>query len=263
MSSLGVLGPGRHQLKTMAHRRCCHGFLDPVTCTDRRFVRTFTSLLAVLVMVGVGAGVRASADAGGYGRCERGGATALQTSPSRTIVLLRNDNYESKDVYLACWRRSGRLRRLGTVRLDGQGKPRSVIGGYAFNGSWVVWGQVATQDGGRDLMRSLNVRTGRHGPVVSVPADARITPTGGPVAVLDESFRNVVAVTASGNYAWLLSGAAMTPEGRYVDAIYVPDGQGSDRLVDRGRVSSVRRFLVRGERLYWKRGGRLHSIRLA
>lgn len=211
-------------------------------------------------MVAVGAASSGSA-ASAYQRCERGGGNIIQTNPSRTIAIMVNANYEAKEVYLACWLRSGRIRRLGTVRYDERGRRTSTIGGYAFRGPWVVWGQASSNPAGTDTMHSIDVRQGRRGPVVRVPADAMVTPRNGPTPILNELFQSYVAVTSRGHYAWLINGSTTTPDGRYIEALYVPAPDGGDRLVDQGPLDAFRRLWVRGDRVYWLRGGKVRSVK--
>lgn len=194
--------------------------------------------------------------------CGRAGGVAVQESPSREVVILRDQNSETRDLYLACWIPSGVTRRLATVKLDSHGRPTSTVGGFNFRGGWVCWAQVSNESSGLATMRSRNVRSGKAGPVVATTADAPAGPRNGPVVQLDGPASRLVALAPNGRFAWVVTGGVKAPDGRPVDAVYVAAGHGDSRRVDYGSLGSIDAMGAVGYMAVWRRDGRRHSVSL-
>lgn len=184
----------------------------------------------------------------------------IQTSPSKRTVVVRNSNYNNKDVYLACWRPTGRTRVLGEERLDSRGRATSFLGGFNFRGAWISWGQDSFASEGTDSMRSLNLRTGASGPAVDVPSESLAGPVNGPIYSLEWPFSNLVAITYSGRYAWVAKGRA--PDGKEIDAVYATVGRGGSLRLDRAPIGAVRRIWIDDGTVFWRRGGTTRSAPL-
>lgn len=194
-------------------------------------------------------------------RCDRTGGERIQASPSGKIVLVRNSNFEAKDRYLACWKPTGRLTRLADVPLGDAGRPAWTVTGFNFRGPWLTWALDASDEASTDSMRSLNVRAGRRGPEVDVPADALAGPANGPIQHTSEILSGLVAITVDGNYAWAVT-YVRTPAGKSVDAVYAPDGSGGSRRLGVAVAGSIRRIWSRGKTVFWTSRARTYSVSL-
>lgn len=202
----------------------------------------------------------AAAPASAAPRCDRF-EDVLQTSPSQRTVVVRNSNYNNKDVYVACWRPTGRTRVLGEVRLDSRGNATSILGGFNFRGAWIGWGQDSHEADGTDSIRSLNLRSGASGPAVDVPSESVAGQFDGPIYSLEWPFSNLVAMTYSGRYAWVAKGKA-SPDGRWIDAVYAADGEGGSRRLGTAPLGAVRRIWIQNRTVFWRRGGTTRSAPL-
>jgi hypothetical protein len=197
--------------------------------------------------------------AGAASDCDPRGGEEVQRSPSGKIAIVRNSNYEGHDLYMACWRPTGKLQPMSSDWLFAGRAAPTAIGGFNFRGPWVTWAQTSVDGTETDSMRSLNVRTGRLGPRVAADPDARAAEDHGPIQHTDGALSRMVAISRSGMYAWVVRGAR-TPEGKAVDALYVPR-DGSALRVDVGEVGSIQRLFFRGKYLVWIRDGKVRSVK--
>lgn len=221
-----------------------------------RLDRGTRALLVTLVTVLAGFGVAIPASAASD--CNLKGGEVVQRSPSGKIAVVRNSNYEGHDLYMACWRPTGKLQPMSSDWLFAGRAAPTAIGGFNFRGPWVTWAQTSVDGTETDSMSSLNVRTGRQGLSVVADPDARAAEDHGPVQHTGGAPSRMVAISRSGMYAWVVRGAR-TPEGKAVDALYVPR-DGSALRVDVGEVGSIQRLFFRGEQLVWIRDGEIHAV---
>lgn len=198
--------------------------------------------------------------AGREAGCQRAVGERVLFSPSGDIVVFRNDNFDYKELWLACWRPTGEVRRIATVAVGEDGRPTRSVDGFNFRGGWVVWAEISTESSGAALMRSANIRTGAPGTVVKSTVSAAAGRTDGPVQDTEPPASRLVAVAYSGRFAWVVT--ARSPEGRLVDAVYVADGEGGSVRADAGKPGSIRRFGSSGNRAVWTRAGRQRSVSL-
>src|SRR4051794_542222 len=112
------------------------------------------------------AGVVVAADSTAKGRWHCQSDMAIYRSGN--VVVFKDDNYENKIGYRACWVPSGRVRLLEVDR-PGSRKWRN-LGGTAARGRWLVWHTY--QAGDLHWLHSLNIANGGRGPTVNVPAGA-------------------------------------------------------------------------------------------
>lgn len=190
------------------------------------------------------------------GRCDRHHAEIL--SSTSKIELM--SSYAPRSVsYWACWRATGDWWHLGAVLRDARGLTKGHIEDLGYRGAWLVWAHYGAPDAKVDSMHSLNVHNGGRGPAVQVPRAALVRKHQGPISYSDPP---EVAVTANGNYAWLVR-FGDTPAGKEVDAIYTTDGKGGDRQLDIGQTGALDEFGAIGARkVTWTNQGRRHTVQL-
>jgi hypothetical protein len=122
--------------------------------------------------------------------------------------------------------------------------------------------------------RSINVRSGRRGPVVSLPWQDPLlnTPLDGPLPSdwTGNGGRLTLTVVAdNGWYAWVSQFAA-TRSGPLTDALYVPDGTGGDIRVDLsapfmgspGRRAGISSLKIHGSTITWVMDGTRKQLQL-
>jgi hypothetical protein len=182
---------------------------------------------------------------------------------SKTAVVRRDSNYEDKDVWRACWKPTGRVRRLAVVGLDERGQSTSFLGGFVQHGAWLGWARYPTATSGGATLRTMNLRAGRRGQRVNGAyagnGDPGLPAIDGPLPNVDPPY---YVVAANGNLAWLVQGR--DGAGRPASAIYVADESGGSRRIALARGgSSIQRLGTRGTTLVWRSGGRRHEYSLA
>jgi hypothetical protein len=180
---------------------------------------------------------------------------------TRRLVVAR-ELTEDSDIYVTCWRTTNKHRVIAKFPAAEDPDP-----GLRAKGECVVW---RYRRGQRDRMGAINARTGRHGPVVSVPVPSPDVPfqlgaTAGPLAqdVGDAEVMQVFIAT-SGDYAWPVSGVRPDAEGGgSATAMYEPDGHGGDVRIDVGAgPDALRRIRISGVTLRWSNNGTPRHARL-
>ena len=206
-----------------------------------------------IAALSVGALARNAGEVGARSSCGRP-LQQIEQSRDGRIVMVRVVKRRRDEFWYACWRPTGRRRYLGTAReLPGGGL--EVIGAFNFRGPWLVWSRTTEAAGGRDAMHSLDVRTGKRGPTVNVPAQHELTDTNGPVAEPECDDCGFVAINARGEYAWIVRDSRE-------DALYAPDGNGGSVLIDHAETGAIDVLDLRGRTMIWHVDGARRSARL-
>jgi hypothetical protein len=156
------------------------------------------------------------------------------------------------DAYVACLASIGR--RVVFTRAAVTDPPTFEIDGVKASGPWLAWSSSVV---GRGVSQhSMNVQTGHRGPTVVLAGASTITPTNGPPAPTnDHQNMYTLAITTTGDYAWIAHGSAPGPAAAAVDGLYVPDGEGGDRLVDSGPAGTIKSLRAQGESITWLHSG--------
>ncbi len=205
----------------------------------------------------VGAALALAAPAGAsaalhVGRCDAGGTPLFHQSS----VFVERASAVDHDAYVACVTTTGRTRVFQRIATS-SGQSGPTIEGFAARGTWLVW--VLTS-AAASTQRSLNVQTGRQGPVVTVPVTDVISAEDGPVAqsTAGNTLLSNVAITATGHLAWLTTGASPGTQ-TYIDGLYTSDGHGGDRALDSGPSGSITDLRALGGTVYWRHAGATRS----
>jgi ribosomal protein L35AE/L33A len=170
-------------------------------------------------------------------------------------VLIARETTESSDIFVTCWRKTNKHHVV--VKFPAEDRQEVA---FRIRGAWIVWRyrRTATQ---RDYMGSINGRTGRRGPAVTVPTSdglALLPMIGGPAAqdVGDASAMRVF-IASNGYYAWPVVGQLPDDEGgQTATALYAATGRGGDARLDVGAgPDALRKITISGTTLRWTNKG--------
>lgn len=238
----------------------------------------YVAAVVIVVAAGSVAGTASAAsNVAALGRC--GSAAGTLIYHSGNVALFKNANFIAKVEYVACWTPTGKRDILVTfpVSATSSSNPEYDFGGIKVSGSWVVWlVLVGPPLGGLSettaTVRSIDVPSGRLGPVVSVMS-ALNTPTDGPApanAIGEGDTLSDVVITSNGWYAWL-SVAAAVPRGSETEALYVPDGKSGDVRIASSALHiskhpdstrGITDLRAHGTTVTWRRNGTPHMLNL-
>ena len=179
---------------------------------------------------------------------------------------------------MACWTRTGQHELIASF--PNPATDSYTIDGIAVDGPWLVWVEDVGTNTRVDphpiqlTSRSINVRSGRRGPVVSLPWRLPLlnAPLDGPLPSDWGGLNGPLTLTIVANngwYAWA-SEDAETTNGPLTDALYVPDGKGGDIRVDVSAPFSgvprsghgISSLKVRGSTITWVIDGVRKQLRL-
>jgi hypothetical protein len=222
------------------------GLTKMMLSTVSRWFRRAIASAVLLMSLGLGS---ANAHASSCG-------SPLVTDSSRRFVVTSADPGNGRIIYRACDRKTGVKRLLAAVRLDDKGRPTSSVGGYAFRDAWLVWAQASD---GSAVIRSINIASGKHGAFARGSAAGELLAEGGPIEALDGPLAGLVAITAQGNFAWLVAGTRAN--GTAADALYVA-GEGSSRRLDIAKPGVINRLGVKHHQIVWTHGAKKRQYRL-
>jgi hypothetical protein len=179
---------------------------------------------------------------------------------SKYLVVAR-EMTEASDIYVTCWRKTNKHRVVAKFPAE----DRQDVA-FRAGGAWVVWRYrtaATPMPATFDQMGSINARTGRHGPHVTVPvpgsdAPGRLTKAEGPVAQdLGDGDPMQVFIASNGYYAWPVVGQLPDDEGgQSATAMYVATGHGGDARIDVGPgPDALRKMTISGTTLRWINNG--------
>jgi hypothetical protein len=183
-------------------------------------------------------------------------------------LVIAREMTEASDIYVTCWRKTNKHRVVAKF-------PAEDRQGVAFRarGGWVVWRyRTASRpmSATLDHMGSINARTGRQGPrvTVSVPdpdTPGRLTKAGGPVAQdLGDGDPMRVFIASNGYYAWPVVGQLPDDEGgQSATAMYAAISHGGNARIDVGPgPDALRKITISGTTLRWINNGAPKRARL-
>ncbi len=148
--------------------------------------------------------------------------------------------------YRACWRATGRT----FVYVNQPTRGIEPVIGFRASGDWLVYNSFGGSSmiaKGTGVIASVDVKTGRRGPVVRQAAGV-VAGAGGYIpGGLEGSTQ--LAVTTDGDFAWV------SDAGGQLVSLYTPDGRGGDRLLDSAPNGAITQLRSDGQAVTWLNAG--------